>query len=219
MIKVMPHVGDVVPGDDEERVTRLITFIGSIVDNRASKYSQVRASDLTFYRKISGEHNEPRILLLVDGIGAFSEEYQSTAAKARLWTCFQQILLDGRAVGVHVAVTADRTQAIPTSLASNFQRKIVLRMTDEDSYLNLGLPKDVLDPTSPPGRAMQVGNPNVLQLAVLGDNVNPLAQARKMEEIASIGALRDRVRPAPIKSLPTLVPATSIPRISQRLPP
>lgn len=211
MIKVMPHVGDVVPGDDEERVTRLISFIGSIVDSRASKYSQVRASDLTFYRKISGEHNEPRILLLVDGIGAFSEEYQSTAAKARLWTCFQQILLDGRAVGVHVAVTADRTQAIPTSLASNFQRKIILRMTDEDSYLNLGLPKDVLDPTSPPGRAMQVGNPNVLQLAVLGDNVNPLAQARKMEEIASIGALRDRVRPAPIKSLPTLVPATSIP--------
>lgn len=211
MIKVMPHVGDVVPGDDEERVTRLITTLGSIVDERAGRYSKVRASDLTFYRKISGNSDEPRILLLIDGIGAFSDEYQSTTLKAKLWTRFQQILLDGRAVGVHVAVTADRTQAIPTSLASNFQRKIVLRMTDEDSYLNLGLPKDVLNPTSPPGRAMQVGNPNVLQLAVLGDNVNPLAQARKMEEIASIGALRDRVRPAPIRSLPTMIPADSIP--------
>ena len=211
MIKVMPHVGDVVPGDDEERVTRLLTLIGSIVDDRASRYSKVRASDLTFYRKISGKKDEPRLLLLVDGIGAFSEEYQSTTAKARLWTRFQQILLDGRAVGVHVAVTADRTQAIPTSLASNFQRKIVLRMTDEESYLNLGLPKDVLTPTSPPGRAMQVGNPNVLQLAVLGSNVNPLAQARMMEEIASIGVLRNRVRPTPIGSLPTLVTADSIP--------
>ena len=211
MIKVMPHVGDVVPGDDEERVTRLVTMLGDIVDDRAGRYSKVRASDLTFYRKISGRTEEPRVLVLVDGIGAFSEEYQSTTVKARIWTRFQQILLDGRAVGVHVAVTADRTQAIPTSLASNFQRKVVLRMTDEDSYLNLGLPKDVLSPTSPPGRAMQVGNPNVLQLAVLGDNVNPIAQARKMEEIASIGALRNRVRPAPIRSLPTLIPADSIP--------
>lgn len=210
MLKVMTHVGDIVPGDDEERVVRLISFIGSIVDERSTRYSAVRSSDITGYRRIAQRPEEARILLLVDGIGTFSEEYQSSSAKLRTWTRFQQILLDGRAVGVHVAVTADRPQAISTSLASNFQRKIILRQTDDDSYLHFGLPKDVLGPTSLPGRAMQVGSENLMQLAILGNNINALAQAREMEELAKSAVLRDRVRPQGIGSLPTFISADSI---------
>lgn len=210
MLKVMPHVGDVVPGEDEERVVRLINMLSAIVEERAARFSAVHASDLFNYRRIAGKPNEPRFLVLVDGIGSFGEEYQSTGQKVKIWTRFQQVLLDGRAVGVHVAVTADRPQAIPNSLASNFQRKVILRLTDEDSYLYFGLPKDVLGPTSPPGRAMQVGSEDIMQLAILGDNINALAQAREMKKLAESAVLRDRVRPPAIGSLPMEVAGSHV---------
>lgn len=213
MLGVLPHVGDVVAGDDEERVTRLVDMLAGTVEERAARYSAVHAADLIAYRRIAEAPEEPRKLLLVDGIGVFSEEYQANAVKLRTWSRFQQVLLDGRAVGVHVAVTADRQQAIPSSLASNFQRKVVLRQTDEDAYLFFGLPKDVLDATSTPGRAMQVGRPQLMQLAILGDNINALAQARLMEQLGAFMSSQGRVRPPAIGSLPQVVPASTVPAV------
>ncbi|RRC95356.1 FtsK/SpoIIIE domain-containing protein [Schaalia canis] len=218
MLKAMPHVGDVVPGDDEERVARLLTHLSSIVEERAARYSAVHAADLTNYRRIASLPDEPRILLLVDSVGVFVEEYQSVTRHIPTWNKFQQILLDGRAVGVHVAVTADRFAAIPTSVASNFQRKVVLRQTDEDAYMNFGLPKDVLNPTSLPGRAMQVGRPDLMQLAILGDNINALAQARLMAQLGEFMTSQGRVRPQAIGSLPMEIPAAQVSASVQGMP-
>ncbi len=213
MLKALPHVGDVVSGDDEERVYRVINLIGDIVDDRAARYSKLRAQDLDSYRRISGNAKESRILLLVDNIGAMVEELNFVTRHTKIWNRFQQILLDGRALGVHVAAGADRSQAIPTSLASNFQRKVVFRQTDADAYLNFGLPRDVLDSTSFPGRAMQVGDSRVLQIAILGDNINPLAQSRLIEELGTFIKQTPRRWPSPIGMLPELVPATKVPGV------
>ena len=218
MLKAMPHVGDVVSGDDEERVARLLKKIAAIVEERSVRYSAVHAADLTAYRRITNQPDEPRILLLVDSAGVFVDEYQAVNRHARTWNNFQQILLDGRALGVHVAVTADRFQAIPNSVASNFQRKVVLRQTDQDAYVNFNLPRDVLTPTSFPGRALQVGKKTVMQLAILGDNINSLAQARLMEQLGEYMTAQGRVRPEAIKSLPMEVSASSIPATVQGAP-
>lgn len=211
MLRPMPHVGDIVPGDDEERVTRLMDRLAGVVEERAAIYSAAHASDLGAYRRISGKADEPRVLLLVDGLGVFSEDYQAVTARMPTWQRFQQVLLDGRAVGVHVAVTADRQAAVPSSVASNFQRRVVLRQADEDAYLMFGLPKDVLSPSSPPGRAMQAGRPELLQLAILGDNINTLAQARLIEQLGGYMKSQGRKRPRPIVSLPAVVPASDVP--------
>ena len=218
MLRPMPHVGDIVPGDDEERVTRLMDMLAGVVEERAARYSAAHASDLGAYRRISGKADEPRVLLLVDGIGVFSSDYQTVTARMSTWQRFQQILLDGRAVGVHVAVTADRQAAVPSSVASNFQRRVVLRQADEDAYLMFGLPKDVLSPSSTPGRAMQAGRPELLQLAILGDNINTLAQARLIEQLGGYMESQGRVRPRPIVSLPAVVPASKVPLTIDRRP-
>ena len=211
MLKTMPHVGDVVPGDNEERVYRVINMIGDIVDERAARFSRVSAQDLTAYRKSSGNVQVPRILLLIDNIGALVEELQSATRHQKLWNRFQQILLDGRSLGVHVAAGADRFQAIPTSLASNFQRKIVLRQADADAYLNFGVPRDVLSPTSFPGRALQVGDSRVLQIAIMGDNINTLAQSRLIEQLGSFMKKTPRQWPKPIGAMPEVLRAAQIP--------
>ncbi|WP_454932039.1 FtsK/SpoIIIE domain-containing protein [Actinomyces oricola] len=212
MLESLPHVGAVVDGDDEERVQRLLSMLADTVDERGERYAQARAATITDYRRIADRRAEPRILLLVDGIGSMRTEYEKSADGLAVLEVLQRLLVDGRGVGVHVAVTAERPQAVPTSMSGTFQRKVVLRQTDEDGYMYFGLPKDVLTPASPPGRAMQVGRKDEeLQLAILGDNINVLSQSRLVDAFGHYLERQGRTRPAGVGRLPAELPAGELP--------
>ena len=155
----------------------------------------------------------------MDGIGSFRTEYEKNSDGLAVLDLFQRILVDGRGVGVHVAAGAERSQVVPTSMVTSFQRKVVLRQTDQDEYMNFNLPKDVLSPKSPPGRAMQVGRKDEeLQLAILGDNVNVLAQSRLVESFGHYLERRGRTRPPGIGRLPAELPAAELPETVDGLP-
>jgi S-DNA-T family DNA segregation ATPase FtsK/SpoIIIE len=211
LLEPLPNVGSIIGGDDDERVARLFRWLRATADARAARYSEAKAPTLGDYRRASGNDAEPRVLILIDGIGAFKTSYESTTEKAAIFGLFQQLLVDGRGVGIHFAITADRPAALPTSLGTAFQRKVVLRQTDEDGYRYFGLPKDVLDATSPPGRALQAGLPQELQLAILGDNINVAAQSRTIEQLARYRATLGEAEPYRIQSLGSEIPAASMP--------
>lgn len=211
LLEPLPGVGAIIDGGDDERVARLFRWLRETADARAATYSGAKASTITEYRRISGNHQEPRILVLIDGLGAFKTAYEGSVDKAAILQLFQQLLVDGRGVGIHFAVTADRPAAIPASLATAFQRKVVLRQTDDDGYRYLDLPRDVLSPTSPPGRAMQVGKPQELQLVILGDNVNVAAQSRMIEQLGEFLRGLDTPQPVRIGSLSAEIPAATMP--------
>ena len=204
MLEDLPHVGAVIDGDDEERVIRLLRMLRDVVDDRSARYAAVRAGTIAEYRRLAGVQQEPRYLLLVDGVGVFREKYEFGSAQNSAWfTAFSQIAADGRQVGVHVVMTGDRPNAIPTSISSTVQRRIVLRLADAEEYLLLGAPKDVLDQTSPPGRGILDGNE--LQFAILGDSQNVAVQARAVQTLAE-GMRRAGGTPAAdIKRLPEQV--------------
>lgn len=214
----LPNVGSVVSGDDEERVTRLLRLLGQVIEERGQRYNSVRASTLTDYRRLAAAPQEPRVLLLLDGFTTFRTEYETTSGRATAYQQFLSVLAGGRAVGVHVAVTADRPTGVPISVMSAFQRKIVLRQSGEEGYISLGAPKDVLSPTSAPGRAVQVGDDREMQLAVLGPDPSAAAQARALDELVAGLAGRYAARPEPIMSLPALVPAAEVPATAVGLP-
>jgi S-DNA-T family DNA segregation ATPase FtsK/SpoIIIE len=142
-------------------------------DERANEFATVGAGSITQYRTITGRFDEPRILLLVDGMGAMRTAYEGTE-NHRLYESFLGIASDGRQVGVHVIIAADRAGAIPTSLGSLIQRRVILRLAGENDYAMLGQPNDVLDSKSPPGRGMCDGLE--IQVALLGDSPDVLAQ-------------------------------------------
>ena len=143
MLESLPHVGAVVSGDDDERLTRLIRRLKTELDERANRYAAVRAATITEYRDITGQQSEPRILLLVDGLANFRQQYESHAV-ASIFTVFNQLAADGRPVGIHIVVTADRTASIPSSLRASIQRTVVLRLSDEADYGYLGVAGDAL---------------------------------------------------------------------------
>ena len=214
LLEQLPNVGSIVSGDDEERVTRLLRQLTDLVDERGRRFSDCRAATLSDYRKITGKLDEPRILVLLDGFTTFRNEYETTSGRSVVYGQFLSVLGEGRAVGVHSAVTADRATGVPISVLSAFQRKIALRQSGEEGYAALGVPKDVLSPASPPGRAVQVGDDRELQLAILGNDVNVAAQGRAVEELGERLAARYAHRPDPVRSLPALVPAAGLaPRV------
>lgn len=218
LLAPMPHVGSIIDGDDDERVGRLLRHLEELIEERAHRFSAVRAGTLTEYRRISRRESEPRLLVLLDGFAAFRTGYELVPGRSPVYNQFAGVIAEGRAVGVHVAVSADRPTAVPPSIMSAFQRKIVLRQAGEDAYLHLGVPRDVLTPASGPGRAMQVDRPNEMQLAILGTESNVAAQAKLVESLSRSLERHHPLRPEPIRSLPVLIPAAEVPEQVDSLP-
>jgi len=151
---------------------------------------------------------EPRIILLLDGMGAFREAFESSVTSP-WFSVFSQIATDGRAVGVHVVVSGDRSGSIPMSLNSSIQRRLVLRLANADDYAMLGVDSDVLSAVSPPGRGILDGGE--VQIAVLGGDGNVAIQAREMEALAE-AMTKAGVPAAPsIEKLSDWIPASSLP--------
>ncbi|MPV37181.1 FtsK/SpoIIIE domain-containing protein [Georgenia subflava] len=209
-LESLPHVGAVIDGDDGERVQRLLGMLRDLVEERSGRYAEARASTIEEYRELTGRRDEARILVLVDGFAAFRSEWETTIGRSAWYQLFLQLLVDGRSAGVHVAVTADRPGAIPTSVTGSLPRRVIMRLADENAYMQLGAPKDVLDATSVPGRAITPSGLE-MQIAVLGGTANLAEQVRAIEKLG--GTLRRAGTPQapPVRRLPELVPAEDMP--------
>lgn len=207
MLEQLPHVGSVIGGADHERVARLLTWLRGLVDERALRYSQVNAATITDYRRISGSAAEARILVLVDGIAAFRQSYE-TIDKARYLDLLTALASEGRPVGVHFVFSSDQRSGLHTALASTVQRRIVMRLASEDDYAMLGVPHDVLTAATPPGRALDQGQE--IQVAVLGDNPDVVEQSAQIAAFGS--ALRDVgvAEAPPIRSLADDIALTTL---------
>ncbi len=208
MLEALPHVGAIISGDDEERVARLLRWLRDLVDQRSVRYSEARAGTIVEYRKIAEAPNEPRILLLLDGMGAFREAYETSASSA-WFSVFSQIATDGRQVGVHVIVTGDRAGAIPPSLSSSIQRRLVLRMASGDDYGMLNVPSDIVSASSPPGRGIL--DDLETQVAVLGGDANVAVQAREIDKLGAAMVKAGVLAAPPVERLTDAVALDSLP--------
>lgn len=193
MLEELPHVGSIIAGNDHERIIRLLTWLRTLVDDRASRYSHANAGNITDYRAAAGAPDEPRILLLLDGVAAFRQAYE-VGERSRWFDMLVSIATDGRQVGVHLLLSADRPAAIPSVLASAVQHRVVLRMADANDYSLMGAPADVLAPSSPPGRAV-LGDGEV-QVAILGSDPGVAAQAEMVRRFGE-SMVRAGASPAP----------------------
>ncbi|MBD7956949.1 FHA domain-containing protein [Microbacterium sp. Sa4CUA7] len=210
MLEAMPHVGAVIPADSGERVTRLFRMLKHELDRRGEAYAAVNAGTISQYRALAGRPDEARILVLIDGFPTFRSEYEAVTGRAEAYQVFQQIMTDGRSVGIHVALTADRGQAVPTALQSSIQKRVVLRLSDSDAYAMVGAPRDVLSAESPAGRA--VVNGLETQIAVIAGAADPRAQAQAIGEFAEAMRRQGRTQAPPVRALPEVYGFDDLPR-------
>jgi S-DNA-T family DNA segregation ATPase FtsK/SpoIIIE len=129
---------------------------------------------------------------------------------------FSDIISEGRQVGIHVALTADRPGSIPTAISSGIQRRVVLRLADDQGYTMLGVPKDVLDSSSPPGRA--IIDDRETQIAIVGTSGSVVDQSRATKALGEAIERTGRA-PAPVVgSLPREYAASTLPESMGGMP-
>jgi S-DNA-T family DNA segregation ATPase FtsK/SpoIIIE len=208
MLETLPHVGGIINGDDQERVTRLLGMLRRTVDDRAVRYAAVSAGSIGQYRSMAKMPQEPRILVLLDGIGPFRQTYEA-GPLSRWFDMFQGIAADGRQVGVHMVVSADRQAAVPAALASVIQRRLVLRLAGDVECSMLGVPPDAFAVDSPPGRGFLDGHE--VQVAVLGGTATTPRQADAIAALGSELRRLDRPPPAPVGRLTDRVRLVELP--------
>ena len=204
MIEDLPHVGAVSSGDDSERIVRLMRMLRGQLDRRERLYGDASATSVTEFRALAGNADEPRIVLLIDNFPSFRDEWEIPSGRNEWYRVFQEIIGNGRQLGVHVVFTADRPGSVPSSVTSGVQRRVVLRLADEMGYAVLDAPNDVLTEASPPGRAIVSGNET--QMAVLGGSSIAADQSEAMGRLAADMRAAGASAAPRIPSLPAIVP-------------
>ncbi len=212
MLEALPHVGSVITGDDTERIIRLFRLLRSELESRARRFAEVSASSIVEYRTLANKPDEQRILLLIDGFPSFREDWEVTLGRTVWYDVFKDILSGGRQLGIHVAFTADRYGAVPSSVSSSVQRRVVLRLTDDTAYSMLDVPNDILSGKSAPGRAIVDGMET--QIAILGSSTPTTStssdQSAAIQALAETLAGTTTVVP-PVSSLPKEYLASELP--------
>jgi S-DNA-T family DNA segregation ATPase FtsK/SpoIIIE len=207
-VERLPHVGSVIDGDDAERVQRLLRTLGRELDRRSELFARASAANLTEYRELV-DPQMTRLVLLIDNYPDFKSEWEISSARAPFYQVFMRILGEGRPLGVHAVITADRGGAVPTAVAANISRRVVLRLADPNQYTLLGAPKDMLDDTSVPGRASV--DKNEVQMAVLGGTANVAEQTKALELLGAELRAKGVQDVADIGALPLRVEASAMP--------
>jgi S-DNA-T family DNA segregation ATPase FtsK/SpoIIIE len=200
MLEALPHVGSIVSGDDPERVIRLLRLLKEQLDSRAQRYAEVNAGSISDYRRINSQPDEPRLLLLIDGFPSFRQEFETTSGRSQWFGVVQQLIAEGRQLGIHVALTADRASSIPSTITSSVQRRVVLRLAEDSAYSLLDVPTDVLSSKSPPGRA--IVDDLETQIAIIGGVADVVEQARATAALGDAMRRAGRLDVPPIGTLP-----------------
>jgi S-DNA-T family DNA segregation ATPase FtsK/SpoIIIE len=206
-LEALPHCGSVIAGEDEERTARLFALLRKAMEKRKLLFAERGAFTLSEYRRAAIPEDEPvpRILVLLDNYAGFAAAFERVNL-GELVDALPRLVGDGRPLGVHFAISADRRGAIPNALAGIIPAKVVLRMADEDEFAAFGIPlKTVRGAQLPPGRGFLAGGLEV-QVALPGEDPSGEGQAAAVRELAERPGVATHSGGAPpVEPLPTRV--------------
>lgn len=218
-VEALAHCGSIVPGDDEERVVRLLATLRRAIDERGRRFAARGVLTLEEYRRAAPDDALARIVVLVDSYAGFTDGYGKVDLGAYV-DALPRLVADGRAAGVHFVITGDRRMAIPQSIAGIVARRLILRLADEHEMSSLGLElRDVRGARLPPGRGF-LDDGREVQVAVLGESGSGERQNAALTALGQQLAARYAGAAAPaIKRMPTALSRTDLPRSGAALAP
>lgn len=192
----LPHTRVVCTADDLDTTAAQIDALVAEVDRRRALLGEHRVDSLSSLRSRLDALVVPRIAVVVDGFGSLRAELDTPAGYDWLQR-FQRLLVEGRQVGIHPLLSADRRTDLPNPVLGAIGARLVLRMTEPDAMVSLGVPLALArGPALEPGRSYLRGDEEV-QVAVLGDDPSGAAQAEALGALAA-GTAEPRSRPGPI---------------------
>ena len=193
-IDALAQVVDVATGDDLEAVTRHLTTVHDELVRRRRRLADAHAEHLTAYNE---QHDPlPRVLLLIDGFGGFVSTFgdgarggsnMASAMPMESWIDrLVTIIVDGRQVGIHTVITADRRNAVPARVHAAIGNRLIMRHADETGYNEHGISSlraKGLDLS--PGRGLWDGGATV-QIASVSHDASARGQGAAIADFAAL---------------------------------
>jgi DNA segregation ATPase FtsK/SpoIIIE, S-DNA-T family len=197
----LPTVGAVIGSDEHERITRLLTKLNQIINTRTDQLAAIRAADVSSFRRLAPDADDqmPRIFVLLDGYQNFVTAYERI--ERGVWIdLIPKLIVSGRSVGIHFVLTADRRSAMSHTTYGIIPQRVVLRLANDDDYMNVGAPAKILGVASPEGRAIFDGLET--QIAVAGGSTRADEQAIALGRLGrQLRRQRPGIEAAPILTL------------------
>ncbi|MFC5338967.1 FtsK/SpoIIIE domain-containing protein [Leucobacter denitrificans] len=210
VLESLPTVGAIASLTDIELVCRVLQHLLDLIAERAQRFAAAHATGLAEFRRTPGGEVESRVLLLIDGFGAFRQATETLSGSAQPFQMLSEIMATGRSVGVHVVLSAERPGSVPVTMASSIQQQFILRLANPHNYAQVGVDSELFE-NAPAGRAVLAGSNEEIHIALLGERPDLAGQAEALLELAA--SLRDSdVRAAvEVCNAPELVPIDSLP--------
>lgn len=201
-LKDLPHVADTIMVDEEIKMNKLIRRITRELKERKQKLSEYGVASIAMYEKASGVE-VPNILLVIDAFDSVTE----APFKDDFEKLIAQVAREGAGVGIHLAISAVRQNAIRIQVLANIKTQISLYMIDPTEPRNI-VGKTDLTVEEIPGRGLvKLENPTSFQTAlpVVGEDtlvvIENIQKESKQMQAAWAGEL-----PAPIPMVPDILP-------------
>jgi S-DNA-T family DNA segregation ATPase FtsK/SpoIIIE len=209
-VGALPHCSAVVTADDLDRAERLVRRLRTMVAERRRRFAASGVSTLEEHRLAHPDEPMARVVVLVDGFGAFRTALEPIELGA-LVDGLPQLVSDGRSLGIHLVATASQRSELPLALFGTIGQRIILRANDEQEYGMFGLAASVYRGAHlPPGRGFTEDGLDV-QVAVVGG----AGGQEQIVGLAALGAEATASHPGvvapPLRSLPELVTFGELP--------
>ncbi len=204
----LPHVGDVVFAEETDRVIRLFSRVQSEILRRRNLMGDHGVN--TFAGLREREPGVRAMVIALDAYGSFAQAFERV--DYGIWLeRFPTLVNEGRAVGIHWIVSAERRLAMSMAVQSAFPQRLVLRFPEVDEYDGFGLDRaKVAGAHLPPGRGFTADSDEV-QVATYGTDGSLTEQAQAIGALGSALAARWPNQSAPaIRLLPRWTPVSDL---------
>ena len=141
-----PQVGDVLLGDEDEKLTRFIKLLKKQIDDRKKVLGGRTASTPLSERLQTA--GICQILVIIHNLAALKDRMDDQIQD------LIHLLKEGPRWGIHFLATVETSSGLGINLQDRFSRKYVLQMDHDDDYMSLLGRTDGMKPSSVLGRGL-----------------------------------------------------------------
>ena len=202
----LPHVGEVIYGEEEAEVRRLIDLLEREDARRRSLFAEVSTDSFLAYNQsqnLRGSPVVPAIVVFIDRFAQIMELLNDETYTQKLFS----LLREGSGRGIFFVATALKLSEVPYKIRDCF-RGIGLQINDRADYteiVGMRVPNEMPDIAQFPGRGLAPAGEQLyeLQIALPGSRSTDVERAAELSEISQALAARwDGPLPAGIPRIP-----------------
>jgi len=203
----LPHVGDVVYPDDEEKLSKFTTFIYREMERRKYLFNKARVSNYSAYKTVSKEPL-PSIFIVLDNYAATRDMDNGSFGSGesisdKLRDFFTIVTREGMNSGIYFVGTTDQVSAVPFKILNNIKMKIALHMDDKSDYSTLVGRTNGLEHEDTPGRGLvRLDEPLEIQMYMPIAGEVETDRIEKMKDLISELKMKNEVLAQRIPILP-----------------